>query len=121
MNKSTPEYIRVREEIAINLWANDDEVTFKEAEKMWKLCQEDSKRGHHGDCTKEPNSCAVCTINKFLQRADSILEIKGIGIISDNQRLPEPIFSYPLKEASRAYYDVGQDRMVQANFKRLVE
>ena len=95
MNKSTPEYKRVREEIAKKLCNELDREYWYKSDKISK--------------------------ETYRKNADSILEIKGIGIISDNQKLPEPIFSYPLKEASRAYYDVGQDRMVQANFKRLVE
>ena len=108
MNKTTPEYKRVREEIAKQLFVIGSNLPEYKAIEIWER--------------NNPNHAVIDDWrNAEREYADAILEIKGIAILNDNQKLPEPIFSYPLKEASRAYYDVGQDRMVQANFKRLVE
>ena len=71
MNKQTPEYIRVREEIAKKIFRihnqiNPDKELDKLAEKMWANTSDEG-------------------LSYYIGKADSILEIEGIAILADSQ------------------------------------
>ena len=96
MNKSTPEYKRVREEIAKKLCNELDHEYWYKSDKISK--------------------------ETYRKNADSILEIKGIGIIADNQDLPQAKFYKDWGgESGKAGYKFAQSEMLKANFKKLVE
>jgi len=102
LNKQSPEYIRIREIIAKNLTLDGMKLPRGETWESW--------------CKDFP-----ATTSHNYQIADSILEIKGIGIISDNQDLPRCDQD---KYDSEHYY-VGWNSAIkdveESNFKRLVE
>ena len=85
----------LRERIAIMLFAQDDEVSFREAEYMLleplkDLLWADGK--HFGDCTNEPQTCCRCLHEGYLKEADQILAlIKEVGYVklADDQSLPK--------------------------------
>ena len=70
MNKQSPEYIRVREEIAK------------------KRCEPCLFRSQYRGCIAHTDIKNCETSQTF---ADSILEIKGIVVISNNQKEPEAL------------------------------
>ena len=94
MNKSTPEYMRVREEIGKYFC---ELLGFK-----WEWIGETDKERHR-------------------EQADSILEIKGVAILADDQTPPKENFPYILKDTSLAYWDRGQLDTINAGFKKVVE
>ena len=105
MNKSAPEYIKVREQIAKMLF--DDFIKDYPIDGIgsWETISEKRKEKH-------------------LIHADSILEIKGIAILADSQTLPD----YPASNLQD--YDADevdnkclttQIKMLGANFKKVVE
>ena len=101
MNKQSPEYIRVREEIAK------------------KRCEPCLFRSQYRGCIAHTDIKNCETSQTF---ADSILAIKGIGIIADNQDLPQAKFYKDWGgESGKAGYKFAQSEMLKANFKRLVE
>jgi hypothetical protein len=69
MNKQSPEYIRVREEFAKKLASFDN--------WNWEGLDKETVRFNQGN-----------TQQTYLGRADSILEIKGIAVLADEQELP---------------------------------
>jgi hypothetical protein len=94
MNKQSPEYIRVREEIASKLFEQDGFIV----EWYWK---NSDKR------------------EIYLQRADSILEIKGIGILADNQDLPKYGENDNAGYTFLRGYTVGQESLIRTNFRKV--
>jgi len=95
VNKSTPEYIRAREEIAKKLCNELDHEYWYKSDKISK--------------------------ETYRKNADSILEIKGIAILADDQTPPKENFPYILKDTSLAYWDRGQLDTINAGFKKVVE
>jgi hypothetical protein len=91
VNKSSPEYIRVREEIAQFLHKIEREA-YPSAELP--VIFENLSKEMQAD---------------FYSEVDSILSIKGIAILSDNQTLPN-------FDSTSAQSD-----MLNANFKKVVE
>src|SRR3990167_1638412 len=87
-SEQTPEYQRVREEVAIQLIVRDELVTFDEAVEVWEGAKTASIKGHFGDCTKEPQPCSLCFVERQLKEADQILSIPGIAILAEDQSLP---------------------------------
>jgi len=67
VNKSSPEYIRVREQIAKKIF-NQSIENDGNPNDLWEAIADKKKR---------------------YAQADSILEIKGLAIMSDNQDLPD--------------------------------
>ena len=60
--------------------------------------------------------------NKYLKKADQILSIKGIAILSDDQSLPE----YPLTDSENSVFYSGtckkaQKDMLKAGFVKVVK
>ena len=103
MDKQSPEYIRIREIIAKNLTLDGMKLPRGETWESW--------------CKDFP-----ATTSHNYQIADSILEIKGIGIIADNQDLPQAKFYKDWGgESGKAGYKFAQSEMLKANFKKLVE
>ena len=99
MNKQSPEYIRVREEIAK------------------KRCEPCLFRSQYRGCIAHTDIKNCETSQTF---ADSILEIKGIGIIADNQDEPTNEFN---KETQSLSWDIVNDAylaMINAGFKKVV-
>jgi hypothetical protein len=94
MNKQSPEYIRVREEIAKKLTLDGMKLPRGETWESW--------------CKDFP-----ATTDHNYQIADSLLEIKGIGIIADNQDKPINHWGND--------YGIAQHDMEVVGFKRLVE
>jgi len=92
MNKQSPEYIRVREEIAK------------------KRCEPCLFRSQYRGCIAHTDIKNCETSQTF---ADSILEIKGIGIIADNQDKPINHWGND--------YGIAQHDMEVVGFKKLVE
>ena len=95
MNKSTPEYIRVREEIAKQLYD-------------WNNLTKSYDCVEFGHINSNPEY--------WRENADSILLIKGIAIVADDQSLPtldDTLDSFPQSEM--------RDRMIKVNFKKVVE
>ena len=92
MNKQSPEYIRVREEIAK------------------KRCEPCLFRSQYRGCIAHTDIKNCETSQTF---ADSILAIKGIGIIADNQDKPINHWGND--------YGIAQHDMEVVGFKRLVE
>jgi hypothetical protein len=86
MKQFSPEYLRVRKEIARII--ADNQVTF------------------FTDCQN---------------LADSILEIKGIAIIADDQTKPAKTFFEPSGEEQAWYYHQGQEEMLKSNFKKVID
>ena len=106
MNKQTPEYIRVREEIAMIIHKEEYELypNHVEINNKWETLDKDVKKD-------------------FLHEADSILEIKELAIIDDNQDLPsEPEFYKDWGgDSGRDGYRKSQKDMLKSNFKKVVE
>jgi hypothetical protein len=102
MNKSSPEYIRVREELAKKIF-NMSIENDSNPEDLWEAIADKKKR--------------------FAQ-ADSILAIKGIAIIADDQNLPDypanglDIYS-PMEVDNKCRTFGG--KILRANFKKVVE
>jgi hypothetical protein len=98
MNKSTPEYIRVREEIA--QWLSMRFVYGRDNEfnplNFGGLNENEQKQA--------------------LRDADSILAIKGIAILADKQQLPEHYDGI-----YTGYEEAVQRDMLKVNFKKVVE
>jgi hypothetical protein len=89
MNKSSPEYIRVREKIAKVIepqLGTDCPADYK----CHSIYQKDLTFYHQ---------CALCL-------ADSILEIKGIAILSDDQILPDVRFTSNYKDKIKSFKKV---------------
>jgi hypothetical protein len=107
MNKSTPEYIRVRTEIAKKLFEQtyqftlESEVTKNKMQRVWAFSSWNEMKEGNKDAWR-----------KF---ADSILEIEGIAILADDQSLPEPCF------CPADYCNKQQVEMLKSNFKKVVE
>jgi hypothetical protein len=111
MNKSSPEYIRVRNEIA----------------KM--LCDKDNPILSEPPNYEQPNSFwdkQASEVYKQIYRnvADSILAIKGLAILADDQSLPD----YPANNLGNYSTDevdnkclTTQIKMQEAGFKNVVE
>lgn len=60
--------------LAIAILADQDETDLKQAERMWLgSIEEAAKSGHMGDCTKEPNPCCRCFVDRRRERALKIL------------------------------------------------
>ena len=96
MNKTTPEYIRVREEIGKYFC---ELLGFK-----WEWIGETDKERHR-------------------EQADSILEIKGVAILADEQELPH-FFIAPSGRGGFSAYELDKpttDEMLKSNFKKVVE
>ena len=108
MNKQSPEYLRVREEIAKELFHQtyqftlDSEVTKNKMNRIWAF--------HSWDEMGEGNKDAW---RKF---ADPILAIKGIAILADKQQLPEHYDGI-----YTGYEEAVQRDMLKYNFKKVVE
>jgi hypothetical protein len=49
--------------LVIAILADDDGIPISAARKMWDGANEEARKGHRGDCTKEPQTCAVCFVN----------------------------------------------------------
>ena len=123
MNKQAPEYERLKEKIAIFLVARDDEISLEDAEAMWNKWKiVSTERGHSGDCTNEPETCSKCLVSKVYEDVDTILSIKGIAILADEQSLPElPEFYDDWGgESGEVGYVGGRKDMLKAHFKKVV-
>jgi hypothetical protein len=100
MNKQSPEYIRVREEIAKKLYEQDGFIV----EWYWKTS----------------NYQEI-----YLKRADYILEIKGIAVLADDQKPPNNfVDTYDSAEMDgirQGSYDRGQEDMLNAGFVKVVK
>lgn len=59
--------------MAVCLLAVAEEVPIRKAEEMWKSAQEEARKGHTGDCTKEPQPCAVCFLDRKRGIAGKVL------------------------------------------------
>jgi hypothetical protein len=60
--------------LAIALIAKEDDAPIKWAENMWAgSVEEAGKSGHMGDCTKEPNPCLRCFVDRRRAEAEKIL------------------------------------------------
>ena len=106
MNKQTPEYIRVREEIAKKIFRihnqiNPDKELDKLAEKMWANTSDEG-------------------LSYYIGKADSILEIEGIAILADSQALPHGLTSR-LNLPDLEHYLYADSALNRANFKKVVE
>lgn len=64
------------------LLAHDDEVDLMEGERLWRAIKAAAEKGEHrGDCTREPESCPVCTAAKLRQEAERALDwLRGSGL-----------------------------------------
>ena len=114
-NKQSPEYIRVREEIAKELFHQtyqftlESEVTKNKKNRVWAF--------HSWDEMGKGNREAW---RKF---ADPILSIKGIAIEADDQELPEiancGLDNYSIAETNDKCR-ITQNKMIRDNFKKVV-
>jgi len=60
--------------LAIALIAREDEIDVRQATNMWLgSVAEAAKSGHMGDCTKEPNPCCRCFVDRRRAEAVQIL------------------------------------------------
>lgn len=125
MNKQALEYERVKEKIAIFLVARDDEISLEEAVIMWDAWKRAAaERGHFGDCTNEPETCFSCLVDSTYEDADTILTIKNIAILSDEQSLPDlnllttNILGVP---CDKSCHKAEQHRMLGAGFVKVVK
>jgi hypothetical protein len=102
MNKQSPEYIRVREEIAKKFYQVHRGIV--NTEKARNLFSRED----------ELNQAF------YLLLADSILEIKGIAILADSQTYGEVPHLINLSHPYSAYTQAQSD-MLKSNFKKVVE
>lgn len=60
---------KLMEKVAIQLISQSEDISFEEASKMWGLIVIESQKGHFGDCIKEPQSCALCFVERQYEKA----------------------------------------------------
>ena len=97
MNKESPEYERVREEIA--KWLHNHTVKVRQESKPWleKAAWEDLPKEYRIDIQKG-----------WRERADEILSIKGIEIQADSQEPP-------------TRYSADVEQMLKVGFVKVIQ
>jgi hypothetical protein len=104
INKSIPEYVRVREEIAKELCMQSSlasELTEYQKCAYWEGIHETWRE-------------------KYRKIADSILTIKGIAVLADEQKLPPALYSNKENVQSSFVEEAVKQDMLSANFKKVV-
>ena len=70
----------VVERIVVAQLALDDEVPHPVSEKMWAetVAEVEKNPVHHGDCTKEPQTCLLCFVKNRRRAALDLMVYVGI-------------------------------------------